>query len=118
MKDDIESYVASLKVVELKDELKKRHLSYVGNKQALAQRLKEDMVKEKEEEKESEGEAVKEEGEEEEEKKKSEEAAVEEEEEEEEEEEAEAEVQQAEPEAPVVEEEVISVCASDEVRPS
>lgn len=42
---EVESYVTSLKVVELKDELKKRHLPYVGNKQVLAQRLREDMLK-------------------------------------------------------------------------
>lgn len=43
---EIATYILSLKVIELKDELKKRHLPYVGNKQALAQRLREDMVKE------------------------------------------------------------------------
>ena len=47
MSDD-ESHVAKLKVVELKEELKKRNLSYAGIKSVLAQRLLEAMAKEKE----------------------------------------------------------------------
>ena len=46
--DDVEGYVGSLKVVELRDQLKKRNLSPVGNKSALAQRLQEFLQKEKE----------------------------------------------------------------------
>ena len=47
--EDIEQYVGQLKVVELREELKKRHLSYTGNKSQLAQRLGEAMLKEKQE---------------------------------------------------------------------
>ena len=46
---DVEQYVSQLKVVELREELKKRHLSYTGNKSNLAQRLGEAMLKEKQE---------------------------------------------------------------------
>ena len=45
---DVEQYVSQLKVVELREELKKRHLPYAGNKKDLAQRLQESMLKEKE----------------------------------------------------------------------
>jgi hypothetical protein len=47
---DIEKYVSQLKVVDLREGLKKRHLSYTGNKKDLAQRLAEAMLKEKQEE--------------------------------------------------------------------
>ena len=43
----IEKYVSQLKVVDLREELRKRHLSYTGNKKDLAQRLGEAMLKEK-----------------------------------------------------------------------
>ena len=46
--EDVEQYVSQLKVVELREELKKRHLTYAGNKKDLAQRLQESMIKEKE----------------------------------------------------------------------
>lgn len=46
---DIEKYVSQLKVVDLREGLKKRHLSYTGNKKDLAQRLAEAMLKEKQE---------------------------------------------------------------------
>ena len=46
--EDVEQYVSQLKVVELREELKKRHLPYAGNKKELAQRLQESMLKEKE----------------------------------------------------------------------
>lgn len=45
--EDIEKYVSQLKVIELREELKKRHLPYTGNKKDLAQRLGEAMLKEK-----------------------------------------------------------------------
>lgn len=45
---NVELFVSQLKVVELREELKKRHLSYAGNKKDLAQRLQESMLKEKE----------------------------------------------------------------------
>ena len=47
---DIEKYVSGLKVIDLREELKKRHLSYTGNKKDLAQRLGEAMLKKKQEE--------------------------------------------------------------------
>ena len=46
---DIEKCVSQLKVVDLREGLKKRHLSYTGNKKDLAQRLAEAMLKEKQE---------------------------------------------------------------------
>ena len=46
---DIEKYVSQLTVVDLREGLKKRHLSYAGNKKDLAQRLAEAMLKEKQE---------------------------------------------------------------------
>ena len=46
--EDVEQFVSQLKVVELREELKKRHLPYAGNKKDLAQRLQESMLKEKE----------------------------------------------------------------------
>ena len=46
--ENVEEYVSQLKVVELREELKKRHLSYAGNKKDLAQRLQDTMLKEKE----------------------------------------------------------------------
>ncbi len=64
--EEIIAYVNTLKVVELRDELKKRHLSYVGNKPTLAQRLREDMVKQLESAEEAEDEPEEEEPEEEE----------------------------------------------------
>ena len=46
---DIDKYVSQLKVVDLRDGLKKRHLSYTGNKKDLARRLTEAILKEKQE---------------------------------------------------------------------
>lgn len=50
--ENVEQFVSQLKVVELREELKKRHLSYAGNKKDLAQRLQEAMSKEKEDQQE------------------------------------------------------------------
>ena len=49
--ENVDEFVSALKVVELREELKKRNLSYAGNKSALAQRFKEFLQKEKEGEK-------------------------------------------------------------------
>ncbi len=44
--EDIEAYVSKLKVVELREELKKRGLTTAGVKSVLAQRLQEAMSNE------------------------------------------------------------------------
>ncbi len=44
--EDAEDYVAKLKVVELREELKKRGLPIAGVKSVLAQRLQEAMANE------------------------------------------------------------------------
>lgn len=49
--ENVDEFVSALKVVELREELKRRNLSYAGNKSALAQRFKEFLQKEKEGEK-------------------------------------------------------------------
>ena len=49
--ENVDEFVSGLKVVELREELKRRNLSYAGNKSALAQRFKEFLQKEKEGEK-------------------------------------------------------------------
>lgn len=46
MSEQIEQYIQGLKVAELREELKKRRLSYNGLKAALAQRLQEAMLNE------------------------------------------------------------------------
>lgn len=46
---NIEEFVSPLKVVELRDELRKRNLGTAGTKSVLAQRLQDYLLKEKEE---------------------------------------------------------------------
>ena len=45
--EDIEAYLSQLTVVKLRDELKKRHVGYVGKKHELIARLQEIMLKER-----------------------------------------------------------------------
>ena len=47
----ISAYVTSLRVVDLRNELKNLHLPYVGNKKVLAQRLRTELEKREELEK-------------------------------------------------------------------
>ena len=50
--ENVEQFVGQLKVIELREELKKRHLPYTGNKKDLAQRLQDALTKEKEQQEE------------------------------------------------------------------
>ena len=59
--ENVEQFVGQLKVVELREELKRRQLPYAGHKKALAQRLQEALLKEKEEQNEEEEEEEEEE---------------------------------------------------------